>query len=60
MRVLRIDNYIIETPLYEITWKKENRFAFNDAEKDTVLEELRGMAFVNVGLVIFSVLLYIL
>ena len=35
--------YIAETPLYEITWKKENRFAFTDAEKEQVLDELRVM-----------------
>ena len=35
--------YIAETPLYEITWKKETRFAFDDKEKDIILKELHDL-----------------
>lgn len=32
--------FIAETPLYEINWKKETRFAFNDKEKENIVAEL--------------------
>jgi len=37
--------YIAETPLFEISWKKEkrSRFAFNDAEKEAVLNDLYAL-----------------
>lgn len=37
--------YIAETPLFEINWKKEkrSRFAFNDAEKEAVLNDLYAL-----------------
>ena len=35
--------YIAETPLYEITWKKDTRFAYDDDEKAAILKELHDL-----------------
>ena len=35
--------FIAETPLYEMTYKKETRFAFDDNEKARYMEEFRQM-----------------
>jgi len=35
--------YIAETPLYEMTYKKETRFAFDDKEKERILEEFKTL-----------------
>lgn len=35
--------YIAETPLYEITYKKETRFAYNDSEKDTIINDFEAL-----------------
>jgi DNA gyrase subunit B len=35
--------YIAETPLYEMTYKKETKFAFDDNEKEQVLAYFRNM-----------------
>lgn len=35
--------YIAETPLYEISWKKETRFAFDDNEKELIKQELYNL-----------------
>jgi DNA gyrase subunit B len=35
--------YIAETPLYEITYKKDTKFAYNDAEKDKILAEFAAL-----------------
>ena len=36
--------YIAETPLYEMTYKKDTRFAFDENEKDSIMQE-----FINLG-----------
>lgn len=35
--------YVAETPLYEITYKNDIRFAFDDKEKAQILEEFKAM-----------------
>lgn len=35
--------FIAETPLYEMTYKKETRFAYTETERDMYMEEFRGM-----------------
>ena len=35
--------YIAETPLYTITYKKETKFAFDDKEKEVILNELYAL-----------------
>lgn len=35
--------YIAETPLYEMTYKKQVRFAYDDKEKEKYMEEFRAM-----------------
>lgn len=35
--------YIAETPLYEMTYKKDTRFAFDENEKDSIMQEFTNL-----------------
>ena len=35
--------FIAETPLYEITWKNDTKFAYDDNEKEAILNDLRAL-----------------
>ncbi len=35
--------YIVETPLFEIKYKNESKFAYDDSEKDVIIGQLKAM-----------------